>query len=90
MVRLISILLAVAIALQSTNSQSGAAQPRFAGVDAPRLQKAIGAYLDGDPYDAITELAALARGGNEAAQALLWRLEYRVHDDLPGLSREER
>lgn len=90
MVRLISIFFAVAIALYATNSQAGSAQPVLEGLENPRLQTAIDVYLDGEPLGAITELAALARNGNEAAQALLWRLEYRVYDDLPDLSRGER
>ena len=90
MARLIFILLALAIALHSTNSQSRSAQSAFAGLGNARLQQAIDAYLGGKSLGPITDLAALTRDGNEAAQALLWRLEYRVHDDLPELSREAR
>lgn len=89
--RLIGFFLAAAIALYPSFPRAESAQTGvLSGVEDPRLQRAIDAYLDGEALGPINEFAALARDGNIAAKFLLWRLEYRRYDDLPELSREER
>lgn len=47
----------------------------IAGQDDPRFQAAVALWLDDDEPTALPELAALAAGGNRAAQVLLARID---------------
>ena len=86
-----TLLVLVGLLLMFGTGTTRAAELR--GQDDPRFQSALALWLDDDEETALPELAALAAGGNRAAQVLLAQIDVTLWIQGPwlvGLPRKER